>query len=102
MAKPAPIAVSVERIIDAPPEVLYDLISDVTRMGEWSPETTDAEWIKGATGPEVGATFVGSNELGKSKWKTKPVVTEADPGRRFAFDVPHKFGATWRYETRPM
>ena len=37
MSKRPPVSVTVERRIDAPPEVIYDLVSDVTRMGEWSP-----------------------------------------------------------------
>ncbi|MGH9050843.1 MAG: SRPBCC family protein [Acidimicrobiia bacterium] len=41
--------------VDAPPEKLYELVSDVTRMGEWSPECRRCEWIDGATGPAVGA-----------------------------------------------
>ena len=96
--KPSPVNVRVERIIDAEPEVIYDLISDVTRMGEWSPETVDAEWLGGATGPAVGATFKGKNKLGPNSWATKPTVTHADRGRTFAFKVPGKSGPAWRYE----
>jgi uncharacterized protein YndB with AHSA1/START domain len=43
----------------APPEKVWALVSDVTRIGEFSPETFDAEWTRGSTGPEVGATFRG-------------------------------------------
>jgi len=39
----------------APPEQVWDLVSDVTRIGSYSPETFEAEWIEGATGPAVGA-----------------------------------------------
>jgi len=95
--KPEPVNIRVERIIDAEPDVIYDLVSDITRMGEWSPETVEAEWLGGATGPAVGATFKGKNKLGASSWATKPTVTEADPGRTFAFKVPGKSGPTWRY-----
>jgi hypothetical protein len=73
--------------IDAPPEKVYRMISDVTRMGEWSPETHTCEWIEGASGPAVGARFKGSNKRGIVRWSTKPTVTVADPGREFAFDV---------------
>jgi uncharacterized protein YndB with AHSA1/START domain len=67
--------------ISAPPEKVYDLVSDVTRMGEWSLETAKAEWIGGATGPVVGAQFKG----GLIRWSTKPEVVTAEPGREFAF-----------------
>ena len=48
-AMPEPINVEVSTVIDADPEALYDLVSDVTRMGEWSPETRSAEWLDSAT-----------------------------------------------------
>jgi hypothetical protein len=88
--------------IDAPPEVVYALVSDVTRMGEWSPETYRAEWIEGATGPEVGARFKGYNRAGPMKWSTTPTVIAADPGREFAFATSFgKREATrWRYAFR--
>ena len=71
--------------VSAPPEKLYDLVSDVRRMGEWSPETVKAEWLEGATGPTVGARFKGSNKRGIMRWSTKPEVVAAEPGREFAF-----------------
>jgi hypothetical protein len=80
--------------IDATPDDVYALVSDVTRMGEWSPETTGCEWVDGATGPSVGAKFRGSNKLWFYKWSTTPVVTECEPGRLFAFDAG---GTEWRY-----
>lgn len=88
----------VERHIPAPPQVVYDLVADVTRMGEWSPETTEAEWIDGATGPAVGARFRGRNTLGKNSWSTKPTVVAAERGREFSFEVPGKAGPRWRYQ----
>lgn len=92
------VSATVERHIPAPPHVVYDLVADVTRMGEWSPETTDAEWVDGATGPAVGARFRGRNTLGKSSWTTKPTVVVAERGCEFTFDVPGKSGPRWRYE----
>lgn len=71
--------------ISAPPEKVYDLVSDVTRMGEWSPETAKAEWIGDATGPAVGARFKGTNKRGLVRWSTKPEVVAAEPGREFSF-----------------
>ena len=73
--------------IDAPPEKVYDVVSDVTRMGEWSPETTKCVWVDGATGPAVGARFKGTNKRGLFRWSTKPKVVAADPGREFTFDA---------------
>lgn len=89
---------TVERTIAASPEALYGIVADVTRIGELSPECTGAEWVGGATEAVEGARFKGTNELGKSRWSTKPVVTEAIAGQVFEFKVPMGFGPTWRYE----
>ena len=43
--------------IAAPPEAVWDLISDVTRMGDWSPECYRCTWLDGGTGPRAGARF---------------------------------------------
>lgn len=80
--------------IDAPAETVWDMVADITRMGEWSPETCRAAWIDGATGPVVGARFRGDNKVGPMKWSTAPTVTAATRGEEFAFDT----GRTqWRY-----
>jgi hypothetical protein len=85
------------------PEKLYELVSDVTRMGEWSPECQKGEWLDGATGPVVGARFKGSNKRGIFRWSTKPRVVSADEGRLFAFAVPHggKDMTKWSYQFEP-
>ena len=86
--------------IDADPDLVWHMVSDVTRMGDWSPETTSCRWIGGARGPAVGARFRGSNARGPLRWTTTCTVTAADPGERFAFDVtygPMRI-STWTYE----
>ena len=45
--------------IAAPPDLVWDLVSDVTRIGEYSPETFEAEWLDGASGPRAGVRFRG-------------------------------------------
>jgi hypothetical protein len=84
--------------VDAPPEAVYGVVSDVTRMGEWSPETVACRWLDGATGPAVGARFKGTNKRGLARWSTKPVVVAADPGRAFVFDVGPDIRWTYRFE----
>ena len=79
--------VEVTRVITASPERVYELVSDLPRMGEWSPENTGGKWIKGATRAAVGAKFKGTNAKGIMRWSTIATVTAADPGREFAFDV---------------
>jgi uncharacterized protein YndB with AHSA1/START domain len=89
--------------IEAPPEKVYALVADVTRMGEWSPETYKAEWIEGATGPAVGARFKGSNKQGIFRWSTRPTVTVAEPGKEFTFETgrPGREDTRWSYTLTP-
>ena len=84
--------------VDARPEQVYGVVSDVTRMGEWSPETVACEWIDGASGPAVGARFKGTNKRGLVRWSTKPVVVVADAGREFAFEVGPDVRWTYRFD----
>jgi uncharacterized protein YndB with AHSA1/START domain len=89
--------------IDAPPEHVYALISDVTRMGEWSPECVKCAWQGDASSPAVGARFRGSNRQGWMRWTTTAEIVSADPGRLFAFTIwSGKREATrWRYALSP-
>jgi uncharacterized protein YndB with AHSA1/START domain len=94
--------VSIE--IDSPPEHVYDLVADIERMGEWSPECYRCTWTKGATGPVVGAKFKAKNKGGRGpSWFNTPVVTAADPGEQFAFNRsgPGIGSYTWRYALEP-
>jgi hypothetical protein len=79
------------------------MVSDVTRMGEWSPETEVGVWLGGVTGPQRGAKFRGTNRNGTKKWKTVAKVVDCEPGRAFAFciGVPGLKIAEWRYEFEP-
>ncbi len=94
--------VKATRSVAAPAEAVYDLVADVTRMGEWSPENRGGEWLDGATGPAVGARFKGRNKR-RAAWSTTCVVTEAERGRAFAFDVggPKRVDTRWRYTFTP-
>jgi uncharacterized protein YndB with AHSA1/START domain len=89
--------------IDAPPEKVWALVSDVTRMGEWSPETVKAVWIDGATAPAVGARFKGTNKRGWIRWSTKCTVVACEPGEEFTFVVgtPEKAATRWSYRFAP-
>jgi uncharacterized protein YndB with AHSA1/START domain len=88
--------------MSAPLEKVWELVSDVTRIGEFSPETFEAEWLDGATGPAVGAKFRGHvkrNGRGPVYWTTCKVLA-CEPGRHFAFGVMLKDTVTnkWGYE----
>ena len=69
--------------IAASPEEVWDLVSDVTRIGEFSPETFEAAWTHGATGPAVGARFKGHvkrNGVGPTYWSPCTVTKCVEPG----------------------
>ncbi|MGH3942760.1 MAG: SRPBCC family protein [Pseudonocardiaceae bacterium] len=72
--------------VAASPQALYAMISDVTRMGEWSPICTACWWDDG-DGPRVGAWFTGRNVTPEKTWETRSQVVVADPGREFAFQL---------------
>ncbi|MGZ6827726.1 MAG: SRPBCC family protein [Mycobacteriales bacterium] len=86
--------------VDAPAERVWELVSDLPRMGELSPENTGGRWIGGATGPAVGARFKGTNRSGWRRWSTTVEVVRCEPGSAFAFDVvagPMRV-ASWAYD----
>jgi len=84
------------------PEAAYAALTDLTRMGEWSPENCGGEWTDGDPGT-VGARFRGRNRNGPDEWETISHVVEADAPHRFAFRVavPGEAGTTWRYVFEP-
>lgn len=73
----------------APADEIWDLVADVRNTGRFSPETLDAEWLDGVTGPALGARFRGRvkrNGRGPTYW-TRCRVTACEPGREFGFAV---------------
>jgi uncharacterized protein YndB with AHSA1/START domain len=86
--------------VDAPPERVWDMVADVTRMGEWSPECYRCRWIGSVHRPEVGARFVGVNRRGLVRWPTRNRVEQAERGKVFAFATADS-GAVWAYRFEP-
>ena len=89
-------------VIAAPVDAVYDLVAELTRMGDWSPECQAVEWEGGATGPAVGAQFVGHNQggpFGLMKWSRHGHVLTAERGREFAFATEEggREGTVWTY-----
>ncbi|HWL42777.1 MAG TPA: SRPBCC family protein [Ilumatobacter sp.] len=95
--------ISVSRTIGAPAARLYGMVSDLVRMGEWSPEATGGRWVGGATGPAVGSRFRGTNANGRRRWATTAIVEQAEPSSAFVFRVvigPIQV-ARWGYRFQP-
>jgi uncharacterized protein YndB with AHSA1/START domain len=86
--------------IAAPPERVWALVSDLPRMGRFSPEARGGWWRRPAKGPEIGARFVGRNAHGLVQWFTRATVTECDAPKRFAFTVAES-GMTWGFRLEP-
>ncbi|MEO9140259.1 MAG: SRPBCC family protein [Jatrophihabitans sp.] len=83
-------------VIAAPPRAVYDLVSDVTRTGEWSPICRSCAWNEDG-GPRVGATFTGHNEDSGRTWDTTCTVEAAEPGRTFSWVVGEGW-VRWGYD----
>jgi hypothetical protein len=86
-------------LIDAEADAVYALITDLDVMATLAAETTSMTWKRGDSA-RPGAVFVGKNRHGNRAWSTTCTVTEATPGRMFAFDVRSVVVpvAHWRYD----
>jgi hypothetical protein len=96
-----------QTVVHAPPDVVYRLVADMPRMGEWSPECQRVEWTGDSTGPTQGATFIGHNRGGPRqliRWSRAGRVLCADPGREFAFVTEEggRESTVWRYRFEPV
>lgn len=98
MTEPAP-TVSASVTIDAAPESVYALITDLPTLAELAEEAVAMCWRTGDAA-RPGAVFTGRNQNGGHRWSTTCTVTDADPGRVFAFDVRTAIVpvARWRYD----
>lgn len=90
----------VQTWIDAPPQRVWAVVSDIELMPTMSQELQSVEWLDGATGPSVGARFVGHNKheaLGE--WSTTSEVIEYEPERTLAWAVgdAKNPSAIWRF-----
>ncbi|MEG3586152.1 MAG: SRPBCC family protein [Actinomycetota bacterium] len=95
--------VTATREIAASPNEVWDLITDLPNMGRWSPENDGGKWIKGSSGPELGAKFSGENSWEGKSWKAPVTITEFDAPRRFAFEMRVRpiGGADWSFDIEP-
>ncbi len=89
--------------ISASPEAVYDLVSDLGRMGEWSPESLGGSWKDGGSG-QVGDWFEGHNRSGEREWTRESEVAVAERGTEFTFVVGGvEANCTWwSYQMSPV
>ncbi|MEU3253476.1 SRPBCC family protein [Streptomyces sp. NPDC006997] len=100
--------------VAAPPETVYEAVSDLSRSGEWSVECQGGTWVRGEPST-VGAVFEGKNVRGpeavpwapviRGEWTTRAEVVEAVPGRVFRWVILTEAGerqeSTWSFEIQP-
>ena len=90
--------------IDAPPERVWAIVSDIEVMPGASRELQAVEWLDGRSGPGLGARFAGHNRHEAfGEWSTTSVIVEYDPPRVFAWAVgdPEQPAAVWRFSLEP-
>lgn len=91
--------------ISASPLQVYWLIADLETMTGLAQECSGYRVLDGPARPaQVGTRFQGHNRNGWRRWSTTCVVTDADPGRRFAFDVSVAGipAARWQYDIQAV
>lgn len=91
---------SASSVVNRPRAEVFEALTDITRMGEWSPECTGGRWVTPATGPAVEARFEGHNAVTVGpvtlkRWTTTSEITEFIPGEVFEFVTEGH--TTWRY-----
>ncbi|WP_422070520.1 SRPBCC family protein [Streptomyces orinoci] len=94
--------------VAASPAQVWALVSDITTPSRFGGELQEAEWLEGATGPALGATFVGRNRNEKlGSWETVSRICDYRPERAFGWEVRSAQGtfeppvARWRFELEP-
>ena len=92
-------------VVDADPADVWAVVSDPTRTGEWSEECYEVTWLDGATGPAVGARFLGRSRLGRARWKRVGEVVAFEAPRRIAWtnlrSPLHRDSTTWELVVEP-
>ncbi len=86
--------------IAAPVAVVWDLVSDVRRMSEWSPQVTSTRLRAGFETCELGAEFTNRNKLGDLEWTTHAEIVRFEVEREIAFRVEENW-AVWSFSLTP-
>ena len=84
--------------VQAPPAAVWAVVSDLKRMGEWSPQCKKMTVLGGE--PKLGTRTINLNKRGPLVWPTTAKVVRFEPERRLAFRVTENH-TIWSYELEP-
>jgi hypothetical protein len=89
--------------IAAPTGAVWAMISDLTRMAEWSPHSAGARMGGLGAAPEPGARFTGRNRNRWHRWNTRCTVVASVPEREIAWTACFLGFSTgyWHYRLEP-
>jgi uncharacterized protein YndB with AHSA1/START domain len=78
-------------VVGAPIDAVWNVVTDVTRVGEWSGECQGCEWVGGADSAVAGAQFRGRNRRGSIRWTRVNEVIRAEPPHTFVWRTLSRF-----------
>ncbi len=97
---------TVEVVVDATPQQVWAVVTDVGRAGEWSHETRGGEWLDPADVCAPGARFRGRNGRRAMRWSRVCEVEEVEAPSRFGWrTIPTRVypdSTRWRIELHPV
>ena len=85
--------------IDASPAQVWSVISDIRRMGEWSPQCKKM-WVFGGGEVKQGTRTLNLNRQGWKRWPTNAVVQTFEPEKKLAIRIVEN-RSVWTYELEP-
>jgi hemerythrin-like domain-containing protein len=92
-------------VVDAPIDAVWEVVRDPTRVGEWSHECVDGEWVGTITEARPGARFRGRNKQGAFRWGRLCEVVRAEPYELVWRTVPTRLypdSTEWALRLEPV
>lgn len=93
-----------EVVVAASPEAVWEVVADITRVGEWSHECVECSLLDGATRVEPGVRFRGRNRQGLFRWGRQCEVVSSDAPELVWRTVPTRLSpdsTVWRIRVTP-
>ena len=95
-----------ETVTSAGAEDVWQIVADVTRVGEWSHECRGARLLGGAREAAPGVRFRGRNRSGVLRWSRSCVFTVVEPPRALVWRTGGLWGRVdctqWRLDLEPV